>query len=278
MLAEALHYARARLAGQKNPHGHLTELVGIWARQRRQRQAWAGHLARARVLCLAAAEATPTGARRTALVYGAGLLHDVPLEQLSNLFSRVVLADMAFLPATVRLAKTLGNVELTHVDLTGRLDRLPAPEQLAARIPAPTPDLRLGLDGLDFAYSANLLSQLPLHALDTLRKHHPDMPREDLAAYGASLVRAHLKGLDSLPCPACLVTDTLERGLADGCLRYEEDLLFGVSPGLPGETWAWPLAPKGEADPELDVEHLVLGAPDAHNPHTAPAPDGERNG
>jgi len=52
MLAEALLYARARLSGQQNPYGHLTELVGIWARHRRQRRAWAEHLTRARVLCL----------------------------------------------------------------------------------------------------------------------------------------------------------------------------------------------------------------------------------
>jgi len=278
MLAEALHYARARLAGQTNPHGHLTELVGIWARQRRQRNAWAGHLARARVLCLAAAESTPAAARRTALIYGAGLLNDVPLEQLSALFGRVVLADMAFLPATVRLAKSLGNVELACADLTNALERPPTLDELAARIPAPATDLRLGLRDLDFAYSANLLSQLPLHALDALRKHHPGTPREDLAAYGASLVRAHLAGLNNLPCVVCLVTDTLERGYADGQLRYEKDLLFGEHPKMAGENWVWRLAPRGEAHPDLDVEHLVFGAPDAHPSHTEPAFNGVGNG
>jgi hypothetical protein len=264
MLAEALHYACARLGGEPNPHGHLTELVGIWARHRRQRQAWAGHLTRARALCLASAESTPQAARRTALVYGAGALNDVPLEQLSAMFRRVVLADMAFLPRTIRLAKVLGNVELAHTDLTGALNAPPSPKLLAAHTVAPVPDLSLGLEGVDFAYSANLLSQLPLAVLTLLRKRPCAPAQQDLDAYAASLVRTHLAALRALPCPACLVTDIQELGLADGQTHYVDDLLFGVDPALPGSIWTWLLAPRGEAHPELDIARQVLGVPDMH--------------
>lgn len=260
MLAEALLYALARLGGQQNPHGHLTELVGIWARHRRQRQAWAEHLTRARVMCLKAAEACVE--RRTALVLGAGLVLDVPLEQLSALFRQVVLADLAFLPGTVRLARSLGNVELVHADISACMDALPEAEALAARVPAPRPDLSLGLRELDFVYSANLLSQLPLYALAALRKRSPAPEPEELEAFAASLVRAHLEALRILPCPACLVTDTLERGYRSDRLEYETDLLYGVPLDAPAESWTWRLAPRGEAYPDLDVERLVLGAPD----------------
>jgi len=269
MLFEALHYARARLGGEPNPHGHLTELVGIWARHRRQRQAWAGHLARARALCLAAAEATPPQARRTALVYGGGILNDVPLGQLSTLFRRVVLADMAFLPHTVRTAKALGNVTLAHVDLTGVLSAPPLAELSEAC--ALAPDLTLGQADADFAYSANVLSQLPLAPLQALGRRSPAPDLEQFSACAASLVRAHLAALAALPCPACLVADILERGLAGGEVRYEDDLLFGVDPALPGETWIWRLAPRGEAHPEFDIERQVLGVGDAH----ASRPDAE---
>lgn len=262
MLPEALLYARARLSGQPNPHGHLTQLVGIWTRHRRQRQAWAEHLTRARALCLLAAESCPPARRRTALVLGAGILLDVPLEQLSGLFRRVVLADMAFLPGTLRLARALGNVEPMLADLSGCMDALPGPESLAA--PPPVPDLGLGLPDLDFVFSANLLSQLPLFALSALRSRLPEAGHEALEAFAASLVRAHLAGLARLSCPACLVTDTRERGFDGSRLDYETDLLFGVRDLPPGETWVWRLAPRGEHHSDLDVEHLVLGAPDAH--------------
>ncbi|SNR88974.1 hypothetical protein SAMN04488503_1739 [Humidesulfovibrio mexicanus] len=257
MLAEALLYARARLAGQHDRHGHLTELVGIWARYRRQRNAWAEHLARARMLCLRAAEACP--GHRTALVLGAGLLHDVPLEVLARLFRRVVLADLAFLPPTISLARGLGNVELVLQDLTGCMDDLPSPDELAARAPAPVPDLALGLPELDFVYSANLLSQLPLYAMAVLRRRVSPPGEEDLEAYAASLIRAHLAGLARLPCPACLVTDLREHGAEDGEPCYESDVLFGAQHSLRGETWTWRLAPRGELRPGLEAVRTVLG-------------------
>ena len=265
MLVEALVYARARFSGQGNPHGHLTEQVGLWARHRRQRAAWAEHLDKARGLCLRAANACPEHARRTALVLGAGLLLDVPLAELSALFGRVVLADMAFLPEVRAQARNFCNVECRETDLTGCLDLLPGLAAQAPPLPsAPLPDLTLGLADLDFVCSANLLSQLPLLALTALRKRAPSLEAETLRGFAASLVRAHLEALRRLPCPACLVTDVTERGLADGRLTYETGLLFGVEPDLPGDTWLWRMAPGGEAAPGLDVERLVLGAPDVH--------------
>lgn len=271
MLAEALLYTRARLAGQHDRHGHLAEQVAIWARHRRLRQAWAEHLTHARALCLMAAEACTQ--RRTALVLGAGVLLDVPLERLSALFARVVLADMAFLPGTLRLAKRLGNVELMTADLSGCLDTLPDALALARRAPAPTPNLGLGLPGLDYVHSANLLSQLPLHAVAALRKQEQaaSAPDEDIEAFAASLVAAHLSALRALPCSVSLVADTCERTLADdGTPHSESDLLYGVPLPFQGQTWTWRLAPRGELNPSLHIERLVLGAPNIRAAATPP--------
>jgi len=259
MLAEALLYAQARLTGQADPYGHLTEQVSIWSRHRRRRQAWADHLARARRLCLAAAEALPASARRTALVLGAGPLLDVPLAELSARFRRVVLADLAFLPRVRARARALGNVDCLAADLSGCMDRLSG---CTAPPEVPTPDLSLGLPDLDFAYSANLLSQIPLFARTVLRRRGPALDEAALDRFAAALVRAHLAALRALPA-ACLVTDTLERGLRRGAADYEADLLFGAGPELPpGERWIWRMAPDGEAAAGLDVEREVLGAPD----------------
>ncbi|OGR35020.1 MAG: hypothetical protein A2051_10415 [Desulfovibrionales bacterium GWA2_65_9] len=266
MLAEAVKYAAARLHGQGDPHGHLAQQVAIWARHKRHRAAWEPHLARCKALALASARTCPEDARRTALVLGSGLLLDVPLDELSALFQTVVLADMAFVPEVRAKAARLGNVETLEIDLTGRLDRLPG--ALAGPLPitltevgGPTglaglAGLAATLPGLDFAYSANLLSQLPLFALDALP---PDMEQERQEELAAELVRQHLEGLKALGCPACLVTDVTERGLRQGAVDYEADLLFGVEPGLAGETWVWDMAPDGEAVRGLDVERVVLG-------------------
>ncbi len=263
MLAEAVKYAAARLRGQGDPHGHLAQQVAIWARHKRHSAAWEPHLARCKALVLASARACPEDARRTALVLGSGLLLDVPLDELSALFQTVVLADMAFVPEVRAQAARLGNVETLEVDLTGRLDLLPGALAEVGGRTGPTglaglARLAAGLPGLDFAYSANLLSQLPLFALDALPH---DMAKERQAELAADLVRQHLDGLRALGCPACLVTDVTERGLRQGELDYEADLLFGVELGLAGETWVWDMAPDGEAVRGLDVERVVLGVP-----------------
>lgn len=271
MLAEAIKYAAARLRGQADTHGHLTQQVAIWARHKRHSAAWEPHLARCKALALAAARACPKGARRTALVLGSGLLLDVPLDEFSTLFERVVLADMAFVPEVRAKARSLGNVEVLQTDLTGCLDRLP--EALGE----PRPDhgltglagLAAHLPGLDFAYSANLLSQLPLFALAALPSGLEQERRTELAV---ALVRQHLDGLSALDCPACLVTDVTERGLRQGAVDYEADLLFGVDPGLAGETWVWDMAPDGEAVRGLDVQRMVLGVLDVRAARAAVGP------
>jgi len=270
MLAEALKYAAARLRGQNDPYGHLSQQVALWARHRRHSKAWEPHLARCRTKALAAARSCPEAARRTALVLGSGLLLDVPLAELSALFARVVLVDLAFLPEVRGQAARLGNATTLEADLTGCLDHLP--DALDAPLPdvlaALAADLPAGLAELDFVYSANVLSQLPLFALDALEAQvplGPGLQEERRRELGAALVRQHLDGLSALPCPACLVTDRTEQGLRRGEVEYEVDLLFGVDPGLSGEVWVWSMAPDGEAVRGLDVERQVLGVADVRS-------------
>lgn len=258
MLAEAVKYAAARLRGQGDPHGHLTQQVALWARHRRHSAAWEPHLARCRALALAAARACPKDARRTALVLGSGLLLEVPIEALSALFERVLLADMAFVPEVRARAAGLGNVTALETDLTGCLDRLPG--VLGGPLPDVLGELAASVPGLDFVYSANLLSQLPLFVLEALP---PDAEQGRRAELAAALVRQHLHGLSALGRPACLITDVTEQGLRQGAVEYETDLLFGVDPGLEGESWVWDMAPDGEAVRGLDVQRQVLGVLDA---------------
>lgn len=271
MLAEALKYAAARLAGQRDSHGHLAELVALEARHARRKADWADHLERSRALILDAARACPEDRRRVALIAGPGLLLEVPLEELSALFRRVLLVDLAFPPSVSRLAARLGNVEMLLRDLSGCLDDPPtSPEAVPAmRLGLQPPDLWIdGTVGLDFACSANVLSQLPLFVLGKLRGQGlPEALLDDIAA---AVIRAHLDWLVALPCPACLLTDTIEHalpapgsGLDEG---YEADLLHGVEHGLAGRQWTWDMALDGEALRGMDVRREVLGVPDVHAP------------
>ncbi len=287
MLSEALKYAAARLSGQRDTHGHLAELVALQARHARRAEDWAPHLKSARTLMLDAARACPQERRRTALIAGPGLLLEVPLGEIAALFARVVLVDMAFPPSVARAARELGNVEMLVRDLTGCLDDPPAS-------PEAVPEVRLGLEppdlappgqirDLDFACSANLLSQLPLFVLRKIRGQ--GLPEVTLDAIAAAIVRAHLRWLSRLPCPACLLTDTVEHALpmqdSDLDEGHEVDLLCGEGQhlaNLPGaRRWTWDFALEGEELRGMDIRREVLGLPDVNaSPLLPPKPPGGR--
>lgn len=277
MLAEALKYAAARLAGQRDTHGHLAELVALEARHARRREDWAPHLKNARALMLEAARACPPERRRTALIAGPGLLLEVPLAEIAALFRRVVLADMAFPPSVSRTARELANVELWTRDISGCLENPPiTPEGVpAVGLGLRPPD---ALEDLDFACSANLLSQLPLFVLRKIRGQ--GLREEELDLVGAAVIRAHLDWLAALPCPACLITDTVEHalpmqdsGLDEG---HEADLLFGQGQELgrlPGvRRWTWDIALEGEQLRGMDIHREVLGVPDVNIRRTGGRP------
>ncbi len=282
MLSETLKYAAARLSGQRDTHGHLAELVAMQARHARRAEDWAPHLKKARALMLDAARACPQERRRTALIAGPGLLLEVPLGEIAALFARVVLVDMAFPPSVARAARELGNVELLVRDLTGCLDDPPTS-------PEAVPEVRLALDppdlieNLDFACSANLLSQLPLFVLRKIRGQ--GLPEDTLDAIAAAIVRAHLRWLSRLDCPACLLTDTVEHALpmqdSDLDEGHEVDLLCGEGQhlaNLPGaRRWTWDFALEGEELRGMDIRREVLGLPDVNaSPLLPPKPPGGR--
>ena len=235
MLAESVIYL---LSYRRTPAAfrrHLVEAIGLWARGKRQAHAWAPHLERTRAVIEAAMQVVPR--RRTVAVLGAGPLFDVPVEALAEEFHRVLLIDIAHLwPAHRRIAP-LRNVETIWRDLAplGEL--------------APLAFLN-GIPDLDWVISLNLVSQLA----------HTARAGEE-----AALVDRHLSGLDTLPMPVTLVTDTKYRILDRSGHETESfDLLYGRTPPAPTETWTWQVAPFGEEASETERVHAVAAYPDWH--------------
>jgi hypothetical protein len=115
--------------------------------------------------------------------------------------------------------------------------------------PAPLAFLN-SIPDLDWVISLNLVSQLAHTA-----------PEGDEAA----LVDRHLGGLDALPMPVTLVTDTKYR-IVDRTGREAEtfDLLYGRTLPAPTETWTWDVAPFGEEAPNTQRVHTVAAYPDWH--------------
>ena len=145
--------------------GLLSDLIGIESRYSRCKQAWEPHLANSRRVILETAEGLKK--RDSVIIFGAGSLHDVPLKELSEIFTEVHLVDIFFLQGTINEIKKYSNVEFHEVDVTGVLRKayeMVNSKLLSSEIEtlSKTIPKHFANDEFDLVISLNLLSQLPM--------------------------------------------------------------------------------------------------------------------
>lgn len=257
MLAEAFTWLTTPAPHWARKAGYLHELIAIQARHRRHRKAWAPHLEASREAVRQAI--TRCTQRRHAVVYGSGLLLDVPLEALSDGFDRVTLYDAAHLRATRRAARRHGNVHCAEADLSGvAAGLLLGTAKGADRLPRPAAP---AIDGpVDLAVSANLLTQLPVTPLRFLERHL-DLAIEDLDLYARAIMQAHLDHLQSLDAVCCLIAETeIARIGRDGAILDTDDPLRGLQLPPIQSRWHWSVAPLGEVSRDYAIRNHVAAA------------------
>ena len=249
MLREAFDWITTPCDSHTRWSGHLSQFVAIAARRRRLSGAWGPHEDRSKSALLRAAEGTePDG---TALIIGAGHLHDIPLEELAIQFAHVALMDLAFSATTKRRAKALRNVSCVRHDVTECREALSH-----GVFDVPSPKTLIHDDRITFVASVNLLSQLPVGAAALLEKH--GLTEAELEPIQKALIRAHLDWLRRFSCPAALITDVdIEVLDTSGSRADGYDPLYGLAPGEPTEIWQWDMAPPGEIDRDHAVRHHV---------------------
>jgi hypothetical protein len=241
--------------------GYPKEVAGIAGRYQRCREFWAPHLEKSKATILQGAQRAEQ--RRKAVILGAGLLHDVPLDELAGMFREVVLVDLIHPFNSCWHTRTWPNVTRVSADVTNSLDET---YRVAwdADLPLPRGEPRLFLDDpeVDFTASVNLLSQLPCMPVDYLRSQGAHQG-EKIDEYARDLIRAHLDYLGKLPGKVTLITD-VERLKINMLSQVVErrDLLLGVPWPKRGEEWEWKLAPCPEADPHHHYYRRVMGVAD----------------
>lgn len=241
--------------------GFPAEVAGIQGRYQRCREHWANHIERTRAVVLQGAKRAEQ--RRKAVILGAGLLHDIPLDDLSAMFREVVLVDLIHPFAGRWATRKLPNVKRVEADITGTIARAYAVAWDADEpLPRCEPTLYLADRELDFTASVNLLSQLPCMPVVYLEKQHVHR-QEKIDEYARDLIRSHLAYLDRLPGRVTLVTD-FERLKINmmGQVVERRDLFFGVPWPTRGEEWEWKLAPCPEADKTHHYYRRVIGIAD----------------
>lgn len=252
MIVEALQYAATIPVTPAPFRSLIGASVSLWSRATRCSNEWAAHEEN----CRRFVSDTISGMhrRRTVVVLGSGLVRDVPIEALARAFDTVVLVDLVHL-ASLQMwlkAKRLGTVRLVHRDLSG-LD-----DALVGKQPEPLSFLRQ-VPYLDLVISANLLSQIGVGAERRLEQDN-DPRRADVLP---QLIKAHLRGLEALPCSTILLTDVCFKALGrSGETLESADLLHGVPVPNTDERWPWPVAPFGEQSRDYRIVHDVVAKRD----------------
>jgi hypothetical protein len=244
--------------------GYGKELAALQVRHARCARAWEPHLANSRKALLDAGAAN-SKPERDAVIFGGGVLADIPAVELLDHFRRICLVDVAFLRSTRRLAHaSKGRIVLVPADVTGvceqafRATGIPAPAPLANRLP---PEL---IDEMAWVASVNCLTQLPLLPVRWLLRRGID--EAELERFGLDILLGHFQLLASLRRPWCLITEMAdERFDRAGVLVGQTDYTPLLLPWLKREKarlsaeWDWWVHPRGElADGESELRRVEV--------------------
>jgi hypothetical protein len=243
--------------------GYLRELRGIKARARRCWRAWQPHLERSKAVIRVAIE--PCQQRRKAVILGSGLLHDVPVAEISAAFREVLLVDIVHPLKSWWPAWRYNNLRPVIGDVTGTAEEVFRVAKIAgAALPRTEPSLFLHDPEVDLVVSLNLLSQLPVIPTEHLTRAGAHLP-DAIAAYGRWLIEAHLDYLQRFQCPVALISDveklTVDRA---GTVVERKSALRDVPLPWRGEEWTWHLAPRPEADQNYSYIRRVVGIQNIH--------------
>jgi hypothetical protein len=186
------------------------------------------------------------------VVLGAGLLHDIPVEELADAFREVVLVDIVHPWSSRRAVRRFQNVTQICADVTEVMEQLFHITSFPDAALPKSHSMRFVDDPeLDLTLSVNLLSQLPYVPVKYLGERRDT---EAIEVYAKHLVEAHLDYLCRLPGHVALITDTVVRRMTRKTNHMEEwDALYGAKLPPAESTWEWRLAPSPEVARGVDV-------------------------
>jgi hypothetical protein len=258
MLSELYTYVTTPCPQYVRHMDYLSEAIDMRKRYRRNQAAWRPHLELTRRFVLSAADKCRNRSR--AVILGAGLMLDVPLEELASMFREVVLVDIVFLPEVRRDVKRYGNATLVRNDVTNMAQRLHENILHGVReLPEAAPGIPIDGD-TGFVVSLNILSQLWVVPRAYALRKLLHIDEEQLDGWCRQIVESHHAFLLSLPCSVCLVADhEFVKRDGEGTIVSRASTVCGLTLPKPHASWAWNIAPRGEDRPYLSKE-LNVGA------------------
>lgn len=259
MIRELITYLATPCPRYVSRMGYLYQAIALRGRYTRRRAAWHDHLENTQRFIIGTAEACMN--RKKAVVLGSGLLLDVPLDRLSEMFGEVVLADIVHLPEVRRRIRHYGNVSLVQCDVTGIAEKLFLNMQKGLTdLPVGAPSFPGVEEDTGLVISLNILSQLAAIPLDYVMKKIAELDKEAVDRWCDQIREAHFAALKGLSCDVCLVADyEFARKDKEGNIIETGSTVGGLSLPETDASWNWEIAPLGEESKNMSKE-LHVGA------------------
>jgi len=259
MLSELFTYVTTPCPQYVRHMDYLSEAIAMRGRYKRNRAAWQPHLEHTRRFVLSAAEKCQT--RSKAVILGAGLLLDVPIEELSSMFQEVVLLDIVFLPEVRKSIKRYRNAKLVQHDVTNMAEKLHNNILRGLReLPKADPLISEIDENTSLVVSLNILSQLWVMPRSYALKKLPGLSEEHVDDWCREIVKSHYAFLLSMPCAVCLVADhEFVKRDRKGSIVSRGSTIAGLALPEPDASWTWNILPMGEDRQYLSKE-LIVGA------------------
>ncbi|MBC7428834.1 MAG: hypothetical protein H7336_09505 [Bacteriovorax sp.] len=253
MIREVLTYLFERpMLPEAKSFGHLAESISLISREKRCKLAWLSH----RIQCK---EFITTGLSQaknfeSILVLGSGPLHEIPIENLSRTFKKVVLVDIVHLKATRESVAHLTNIEFVEHEISEIESSLKNEKALIEKIPGAFQNIDWGL-----VLSVNVMSQLPLHLASYIKKKLKNkFSDEEVQKFLERVTVNHLLFLNAFRCPVILITDveTTYTDKNEAILQNDINYTHLTFPKTT-EQWIWNVAPIPEFDKNIGMKMLV---------------------
>ncbi len=251
MILEALQHFIYPAPKHIKRMGYLREALAIEARYKRCARHWQPHLQKCKSIIMNEVSGLPEGAR--VMIVGSGGLHDVPVNELLAMKLKIDCIDIFHLPS---IKRTYPGIRFIEKDVTGLAhltyqttpkEKFEPSEYQTGWHPDEHPDLVISL---------NILSQLPMTLVSFAKNHQVDLPER----FEVNIRQAHIAWLKNI-CPrSLLITDIKRDYFHKGDLIQSDPALTDRDYdliGSPEEQWIWNIAPVGETEKDIGIEHTV---------------------
>ena len=235
---------------------------GIINRYMRETENWDKHLQNTKEFII---QSTKQKKKNTCMILGSGWLLDVPIDELSQIFDKVILVDIVHPSQIVHKLRKHQNIEFITVDITGLMEVVYHFLKQKSKPPKSLDFIKLNyqnewfhkLEHADFVASVNLLNQLDILICDYIKKTKT-YTTEEILEFRKTIQQNHL---DLLPKgKSCLITDYEEVRLNKGLIIETKPLVYIKLPtNDKSKKWPWNFDTHGTYHKNFDTVFKVIG-------------------